>query len=107
MSLKEGTLYIIRYDYENDNKWHWEGKFIRYEMNVSNELCDVFGDIHIYSMYQGVKNTYIPPYLTVKHHRCKFYDSHKVKNAKKARENMEKRSLDIILKRLVNEHFEW
>jgi CheY-like chemotaxis protein len=28
-------------------------------------------------------------------------------NGKIARQRMEQRSLDIILKRLVNEHFEW
>ena len=37
-----------------------------------------------------------------------FHDIKKVKeNGKKAIQNMEKRSLDIVLKRLVNEHFEW
>ena len=29
------------------------------------------------------------------------------KKGKKARQQMEKRSLDMVLKRLVNEHFEW
>lgn len=37
-----------------------------------------------------------------------FHDIKKVKeNGKKAIQNMEKRSLDMVLKRLVNEHFEW
>ena len=37
-----------------------------------------------------------------------FYDIEKVKdNRKKAIQNMEKRALDLILKKLVNEHFEW
>jgi hypothetical protein len=37
-----------------------------------------------------------------------FYDLEKVKdNSKMAIQNMEKRSLDMILKRLMNEHFEW
>lgn len=37
-----------------------------------------------------------------------FHDVEKVKdNRKKAIQNMEKRTLDMILKRLVNEHFEW
>lgn len=37
-----------------------------------------------------------------------FHDIDQVKeNKKKAIENMEKRTLDIVLKRLVNEHFEW
>jgi len=37
-----------------------------------------------------------------------FHDIKKVKeNGKKAIQNMEKRSLDMVLKRLINEHFEW
>ena len=37
-----------------------------------------------------------------------FHDIEQVKeNGKRAIQRMEKRSLDIILKRLVNEHFEW
>ena len=37
-----------------------------------------------------------------------FYDLEKIKNNSKcARECMEQRSLDILLKRLVNENFEW
>jgi len=36
------------------------------------------------------------------------YDLDKIKqNAKKAKESFEKRTLNIILKSLVNEHFEW
>jgi hypothetical protein len=36
------------------------------------------------------------------------YDLEEIKeNGKKARHAMEKRALDIVLKRLVNEHFEW
>ena len=38
----------------------------------------------------------------------KFYDAEEIRLvAQKARENMEKRSLDIILKRVVNEEFQW
>ena len=37
-----------------------------------------------------------------------FYDLEEIReNGKKARQTMEKRSLDIILKRVVNENFEW
>ena len=37
-----------------------------------------------------------------------YYDPEKFKeNAQKARQQMEQRSLDIILKRLVNEEFQW
>jgi hypothetical protein len=38
----------------------------------------------------------------------KFYDLEEIReNGKKARQSMEQRSLNIILKRLVNENFEW
>ena len=37
-----------------------------------------------------------------------FYDLEEIReNGKKARQAMEQRSLNIILKRLVNENFEW
>jgi hypothetical protein len=37
-----------------------------------------------------------------------YYDPEKIReNAKKAIQSMEKRSLDMVLKRLVNEYFEW
>jgi len=37
-----------------------------------------------------------------------FYDVDYIRmNSQKAREQMEQRSLNMILKRLVNEHFEW
>jgi|UniRef100_A0A6C0D2M4 hypothetical protein len=38
----------------------------------------------------------------------KFYELEEIrKNGKRARQAMEQRALDMILKRLVNEHFEW
>jgi hypothetical protein len=37
-----------------------------------------------------------------------YYDPEKIReNAQHAKENMERRSLDIILKRLINEEFQW
>ena len=84
--------------------------------------------------YRGViNNRYFPPYANVIHDvkvRIKqksnrksqpilvqyvsirdndnVYDLDKIKDdARKAKESFEKRSLDKILKRLVNEHFEW
>jgi hypothetical protein len=37
-----------------------------------------------------------------------FYDLEEIReNGKKARQNMEQRALDIILKQLVNENFQW
>ena len=37
-----------------------------------------------------------------------FYDLEEIReNGKRARQNMEQRSLDIVLKRLLNEEFQW
>ena len=37
-----------------------------------------------------------------------YYDPEKIReNAQKAREQMEQRALNMILKRVVDEHFEW
>ena len=37
-----------------------------------------------------------------------YYDPEKIKeNAQLAKQSMEQRALDMILKRIVNEHFEW
>ena len=37
-----------------------------------------------------------------------FYDVEEIrKNGKKSRQTMEKRALDIILKRVINENFQW
>ena len=41
-------------------------------------------------------------YYNVKEFKCELK-----RRAEKARQQMEKRSLDMVLKRLVNEHFEW
>jgi hypothetical protein len=41
-------------------------------------------------------------------HYDKFYDVEDIKfKANNARQNMEKRALDTILKKIVNENFEW
>jgi len=46
--------------------------------------------------------------MFVQHDVYTFHDLDQVKeNKKKAIETMEKRTLDMVLKRLVNEHFEW
>lgn len=55
-----------------------------------------------------------PEYEKLKHndefykYNTIFYDLKEIKeNGKKARQHMEQRALDIVLKRLVNENFEW
>lgn len=100
MDLKEGTIYTIRYKFYKDRiytgtfkcfvkctKNTLNAKFTNVSTHYSREICDELTFWH---------------YLDYN-----YYDVHKINNAKKARYDMEKRALDIILKRLVNEHFEW
>jgi hypothetical protein len=53
-------------------------------------------------------NFTLATYLHLFYEEDYYYDPEKIRdNAQQAREKMEQRSLNIILKRLVNEHFEW
>jgi hypothetical protein len=99
-----------------------------------NNVYAVETDHEIYiGTYRGdISNKYFPPYknllwnvkVRIKQKTRKpepftvqfvsinkndiVYDLDKIKqDSKKAKETFEQRSLNIILKRLVNEHFEW
>lgn len=61
-----------------------------------------------YNIFSNVtlNNRLIP--LCMFYDRDIFYDIQEIKdNSKKARQSFEQRSLNLILKRLVNEHFQW
>ena len=121
MELKEGTVYIIRSKFNKSpkfNKSHFEGTFIRRQTRTdSNELFYRFENVICYTTRKPVYlYHYIDAYcmgdcesnLTgLFDTNNNFYDAEKVKSAKKAFQSMEKRSLDMVLKRLVNENFEW
>ena len=103
--LKVGTLYIIIYKF--DKTRIFTGTFKQFTNQRNDKLNDKLNaefinvTTHYYS--RGIQNQ-----LTFCHYTdYNYYDVYKINNAKKARQNMEKRALDIVLKRLVNEHFEW
>jgi hypothetical protein len=109
--LVQGKQYIIdRPDIKICWKGIFRGKYQRYFEEYPNLIfVECVGklnnsDIPDYAMMN------IGPYKNrVDFHKTDiFYDVEKVKeNRKKAIQNMEKRSLDMVLKRLVNEQFEW
>ena len=83
--LKKGKQYIIKH--------HDTGKIYRgiFDFMTSIMIIMKNGDKKIQFMYDDY-----------------FYDLQEIRdNSRKAREAMEKRALDKILKRLVNENFEW
>ena len=84
----------------------YTGTFVGYTRDDGGYInFVVLGDVTQKSRYkrnEKIKNDAIfSPYDT-------FYDLEEIReNGKKARQAMEKRTLDMVLKRLVNEHFEW
>jgi len=95
--LKEGKTYIIIYI--RDTRSRFLGTFCNY---IRDNTCASFNDVIVhYSVY--TYDNYI-----INHYKdYRYYDIEKINNAKMARQHMEERALKIILKRLVNEHFEW
>ena len=106
MQLKIGTVYVVDSEYEiyigtyrgkNNNKYF-----------PPNILWDVKVRIKNKSNIKKSKSTPIlVQYVSINKNDI-VYDLDKIKyQAKKAKESFEKRTLDKILKGLVNEHFEW
>ena len=118
MELKEGTVYLIRH---NDNKYrHFEGTFKRYTIlnntvypafkNFIKYRCKVSTNIKHYDDSNYYEHTDDFPYIEVliDFKNTTFYDSKKVKNGQKAIQNRERRTVNMILRRLIgDEHFEW
>ena len=95
--LKEGKTYIIIYIREKDSKF--VGTFCQY---VRNNSCAEFQNVSVHY------SSYIQNRLVINHYNdYRYYDIEKINNAQTARQRMEKRALDIVLKRLVDENFTW
>jgi len=103
--LKKGTEYLIRYKNEKGNTQIYYGKFERYGKNKCS--CVFINLVAQENVDEKERYEKFISIIFFDYKKYNFYDFNKVVNAKKARENMEKRALDMILKRLVNEHFEW
>jgi len=100
MDLKEDTIYIIRYKLYKDRIYTGTFKcFVKYTHNIMNAKFT-----NVSTHYSRDICDELSFYNYTDYH---YYDVHKINNAKKARHDMEKRALDIVLKRLVNENFEW
>jgi hypothetical protein len=115
-NLTAGKQYIVYRPTDDKFKTFWKGTFRgeyqRYFENAPNLIfvdCVQIVDVDTNSdLSYGLMN--------LDHWKNRadfrktdiFHDVEKVKeNSKYAIQNMESRSLDMILKRLVNEHFEW
>jgi hypothetical protein len=95
--LKHGKVYIIVYKREKDSVF--TGTFNRY---LDGEPSVEF--IHVSAHFSIGMHDRISFYH---YHDYYYYDIERIKNAQYARRNMEQRSLSMILKKIVNEEFEW
>lgn len=124
MELKQGTLYLIRHD--SDKHRHFEGIFKEYvsvPFHKTTVLAPTF--INCYGYYRNTSekvynysdsnyyrssdrnelnttNTFCDPINT------RYYDSKKVKNSQNAKQNRERRTVNMILRRFIGDpNFEW
>lgn len=85
----------------------------KYKMWYSNEYCTYysFTDVQMKTLdidFGSLKYKTIEYSHYVFTHIDTFYDIQEMRNNKiKAIQRMEQRSLDMVLKRLVNEEFQW
>jgi hypothetical protein len=90
-----GTYLGNWYTVDNDKYYIFEDVIEKFKPNIFSYFMCISRKIKRYN-YMDFASTNI------------VYDLEEIKeNGKTARQTMEKRSLDIILKRLVNEMFEW
>jgi hypothetical protein len=108
MQLKIGTVYAVDAEYETFIGTYRGDISNKYFPPHRNLLWDVKVRIknktHI---IKAISQPILVHYVSINKNDI-VYDLDKIKYlAKKAKESFEKRSLDQILKRVVNEHFEW
>jgi hypothetical protein len=94
VELKKDKRYLIRWKRDNSV---FSGVF----SGSIHKNRVMFINTKVYSTNHTYSNFVLYDYTNYN-----YYDYEKVKNATKAQQNMEQRSLDMILKRLVNENFE-
>ena len=104
MQLKYNNVYAVETQYET-----YIGT---YRGDISNKYFPPYRNI-LWNVTVRIKsktnksNPILVQYVSINKTDI-VYDLDKIKqNAKKAKESFEKRTLNIILKSLVNEHFEW
>ena len=108
MQLKRGTVYAVDSEYETFIGTYRGEVSNKYFPPYRNLLWDV--KVRIKNKSNIIKSKSTPilvQYISINKNDI-VYDLDKIiHSAKKAKETFEKRTLNQILKRLVNEHFEW
>lgn len=110
MQLKIGSVYVADSEYETyigtyrgvvNNKYFPPYKNVLWNVKVRIKKSNTD------SIWNTKSEPIIVNYVSINKNDI-IYDLDKIKQAsKRAKESFEKRTLDTILKKLVNEHFEW
>jgi hypothetical protein len=105
--LVPGKEYYIKT--HDSHGYHKEMIFIEHE-TAFNDMAPENNVVSIMIFRKKSIHTMIMTYYSF-YEEDYYYDTERIKqirdNAQQAREQMEERSLNTILKKLVNEHFEW
>ena len=114
--LKEGRTYVVEIPYYTFTKYQG-GKYTAFGKGVYKGPYDKAPYYYyLWNVTVRLRGTNITfnskdvGYLCalLLHQRETFYDLEEIReNAQKAREQMEQRSVNMILKRLVNDEFQW
>ena len=107
MQLKIGTVYVVDSEYEtyvgtyrgnNNNKYFPPNILWDVKVRMKNKS---------YSGCNTKSEPIVVNFVSINKHDI-VYDLDKIKQAsKRARQQMEQRALNMILKRVVNEEFQW
>lgn len=110
--LRSGCEYIISHDKKIHDKPFYKGIFIERREIRGSRLVSKRTIGHFVDRYENVTMWY--SLFSINGDKTCFFESDIYydvatikKNANQARKNMEGRALDKILKRVVNEEFEW
>jgi hypothetical protein len=105
MQLKMNNVYAVETEHETIIGTYRGNVSTNYMMSFKNILWDV--TVKIKQKSNRKPQPILVRYITI-NKNDNVYDLDEIKqDAKKAKESFEQRSLNIILKRLVNENFEW
>ena len=103
LDLVPGKEYYIQaYDTQG---YHKEMIFVEHERAVNDMASEYRVDLIM--IFRKYPTDILRPYYSF-YENDYYYDAEKIKeNAQQAREQMECRSVNMILKRIVNEEFQW
>uniref|UniRef100_A0A6C0D239 Uncharacterized protein n=1 Tax=viral metagenome TaxID=1070528 RepID=A0A6C0D239_9ZZZZ len=102
--LVPGKKYYIK---THDKKgYHKEMMFVDHETSFNDNMAPEYHINIIMTFKKEPTDMSIAKYYSF-YEDDYYYDQEIIENAQKAREQMEHRALNIILKKLINEEFQW